>query len=411
MKKKKRSRVGSMILVVLCLTLFLSANVSAQTLKTFSASGEVVHIQTSLLVRKSPSRSGKILGSLKNGATVSITGETGDWYQIHYGSGKAYVSKTYISRQAQDNARKGVVQVRTTLLVRAEPSLSGKVVGYFQNGKQVSILGSSNGYYRIRYGSGTAYVSMKYVSEGSGSQNSQASSTGTISSVSKVGYANVTTSLLVRTKPSSQASVMGRLHGGERMTIIGETDNWYQIRYSGRKGYVNKAYVSFTEPTAGSQEGYRKVSLNVPLYRQYDNRWASVKIGNQTLRSAGCVTTGLAMMRQYRTGNTCTPAQMAKTLKYTSGGSVYWPSSTTQYTGSNYLRVIYQQLSAGNPVLIGARSSNGNQHYVVVTGYNGSSSKLTASGFQVNDPGRSNAANLQSFFNRTPQFYKLVYFI
>lgn len=483
----KKYRFGNAVVLSLLLVFCFSAVVKADSVKKLSAVGVVVDIQTSLLVREEPSRSGAVTGSLKNGASVSITGETGNWYQIIYDSQIAYVSKDYISAKANDNntvvdfkadayvnvdghlnvrsgasmsasvlgmlddgkrvsitgetadwyqisygsgkgfvsrqyisfsssgssfssgASVGTVRVDTTLLVRMQPSPSGRVAGYLTNGKKVEITGESNGYYQIRYQSSTAYVSQDYVKVGgsTSSQSTGTASSAAVSEVNKTGYANVSSSLLVRKSASSSATVIGRLNRGARIHITGETDNWYQVKYAGKTGYVNKAYVSFHEISAN---GYESISLNVPLYHQYDSRWASVRIGSETLKSAGCVTTGLAMVYQYRTGKVCTPARMVSKLSYTSNGSVYWPSGTTQYTGSNYLSVIYQQLSEGNPVIVGAKSSGGLQHYVVVTGYNGSSSSLSASGFTVNDPGKSGAKTLKAFFSRTPKFYKLVYY-
>lgn len=487
-KNMKKYRFGSLIVLSLLLVVCFSAAAKADTINKISASGEVINIQTSLLVRNAPSASGSVLGSLKNGAAVSITGETdawyriiygskeafvsksyisasplnnesvvdfrasahvkvdghlnvrsgasmsasvlgmlddgkgvditgetADWYRITYGSGEGFVSKQYISFSSQggnsssvSKGTVGTVRVNTTLLVRKQPSRSGSIAGYLTNGKTVEITGEADGYYQIRYNSSTAYVSKEYVTIGGSTSASGYSSvsSGDVSSVSKTGYANVSSSLLVRSEASSSAGVMGRLNRGAAITITGETTNWYQIRYAGKTGYVNKAYVSFSEV---SSDGFKSVSLNVPLYHQYDSRWSSVRIGRETLKSAGCVTTCLAMTYQYRTGNVCTPAQMAGKLSYTSSGNVYWPSGTTQYTGSNYLSVIYQQLAAGNPVIVGAKSAGGLQHYVVVTGYDGSSS-LSASGFTVNDPGRSGAKTLKAFFSRTPQFYKLIYY-
>lgn len=487
----KKYRFAGITCMIMLLMICFSAGVQASTVKNLSAAGEVINIQTSLLVREAPSRSGDVIGSLKNGAVIRITGETDSWYRIQYGSSTGYVSKTYVAAKAQDNGTvvpfnasayvnvdgtlnvrsgasmsasvigsltdgkgvtitgetadwyqikygsgnayvsksyisfsspsnsssssgslTGTVKVSTTLLVRKQASASGTVIGYLTNGKKVSITGESNGYYQIVHNSSIAYVSQKYVAaKGSSSQGSSSSSaSGSISSVSKTGYADVSSSLLVRSSASSSASVIGRLSRGARIAITGETNNWYQIDYSGKKGYVNKAYVSFSSVSSVSSSGYEKISLSVPLYHQYDSRWASIRIGSETLKSAGCVTACLAMVQEYRTGITCTPAMMVGKLSYTSGGSVYWPSATTQYTGSNYMTVIYQQLAAGNPVIIGAKYTSGAQHYVVVTGYNGSSSSLSASGFTVNDPGTGGTKTLQAFLARTPRFYKLVYY-
>jgi hypothetical protein len=124
----------------------------------------------------------------------------------------------------------------------------------------------------------------------------------------------------------------------------------------------------------------------------------------------GCATTGLAMTESYRTGTTITPATMAKRLKYTSTGSLYWPENYVAVTSkTDYLKKIYELLRSGKPVLIGAKTASGTQHWVVVDGYNGGST-LTASGFTVNDPASASRSTLQELFDTHPYFYKYFYY-
>jgi uncharacterized protein YraI len=53
-----------------------------------------------LNVRKGAGTNYGIYGTLKNGAAVTIEGESGDWYKITYSGKTAYISKTYISKTA-----------------------------------------------------------------------------------------------------------------------------------------------------------------------------------------------------------------------------------------------------------------------------------------------------------------------
>jgi hypothetical protein len=123
----------------------------------------------------------------------------------------------------------------------------------------------------------------------------------------------------------------------------------------------------------------------------------------------GCATTAIAMMESYRTGTTIYPNAMAKKLRYTSTGSVYWPENFVPVTSSSgYLSRIYDLLKQGKPVLLGAKNSYGSQHWVVVTGFSGGS--LTAANFTINDPGSNSRVNLQQFLNAYPAFYKYFYY-
>lgn len=131
----KKYKIVSIILVVMLLAACFPAGVRADSVKEMSAEGEVVNIQTSLLVREAPSKSAEILGSLKYGAEVTITGETDDWYRIEYKSGTAYVSKSFVSAKSKDNQTvvdfqsTAYVKVDGTLNVRKAASMNASVIG------------------------------------------------------------------------------------------------------------------------------------------------------------------------------------------------------------------------------------------------------------------------------------------
>ena len=63
------------------------------------------------------------------------------------------------------------------------------------------------------------------------------------------------------------------------------------------------------------------------------------------------------------------------------------------------LSTIYSKLKAGRPVIIGAvTSSGGSQHWVVITGYTGSSTTNFSTGdFIINDPGYQGCTTLKAF--------------
>jgi hypothetical protein len=115
------------------------------------------------------------------------------------------------------------------------------------------------------------------------------------------------------------------------------------------------------------------------------------------------------MSESHRKGYTITPLSYSKTVSYTSNGSLYWPSNYTVSTTSNYLSSIYNKLKEGKPVVIGAKKSNGSQHWVLVYGYKGSNS-LSTSNFLIHDPGSSNRDTLDDFFNAYPIYYKIAYY-
>lgn len=80
-------------------------------------------------------------------------------------------STTVVAEAATTATKKGTVTA-SVLNVRQKPSTSAKIIGKLKNGATVTIVGSTNGWYKIKYGSGYGYVSAQYVSTGSTSNPS-----------------------------------------------------------------------------------------------------------------------------------------------------------------------------------------------------------------------------------------------
>ncbi len=287
--------------------------------------------------------------------------------------------------------------VRTSwgmLNVRSSASQNSNIIATLSNGSYVSIIEQSGDFYKVIYAAGkTGYCHEDYVKEVSGS--------------TKAYVKTSSTSLNIRSGPSTSYGIIGAISKGSTVIILSHHGNFCKILYNGNKtGYVSAAYLSTTQTTSPSG----KITLSVPSFKQYDSRWSNVKLGksSRTIAQSGCLTTAIAMERSYTYGYTVTPAAVARTSSYTSGGSIYWPAEYAFITGSGYLTKILNLLKQGKPVIVGCKTSYGNQHWVVVTGYTPNGS-VTADDFSVNDPGSSTRKTLSSFFNAFPIFYKAAY--
>ena len=284
----------------------------------------------------------------------------------------------------------------TALNVRSSASSTSSVKAKLSKDSYVTLVSKSGKYWRVQYSaSGYGYCHTDYIKTSS----------------TKVRTIKTTSGRLrVRSSASSSATVKDYLSSGTQVTVLSTSGSFSRILYNGTKrGYVASSYL--TTETVSSDSSYKAIKLTVPSYKQTDSRWANVTLGSsgQTIARIGCATTAIAMLESYRTGTTIYPNAMAKKLSYTSGGAVYWPSHYTIITSSSgYLSKIYNLLKDGKPVLIGAKKSNGSQHYVVITGVKATSS-LTTSSFYINDPGSTSRTTLAQFMNDYPYFYKMMY--
>lgn len=294
-----------------------------------------------------------------------------------------------VKAQAAAAPKAGIVATQgSNLNVRSAPSSGSSVLTRLTNSSFVTLLSRSGNWWQVEYAQGRfGYCHADYIKEASA--NSVTVSTGG-------GNLNV------RSGAGTGYTKIGSLAKGERVIILSAYGGWSRILYHGTKtGWVSSQYLS-----AGS--AYSPVSLAVPSFKQTDSRWANVIIGasGKTMAQIGCATTAIAMMESYRTGGIITPDAMAKRLRYTASGSVYWPSHYTAATNpSGYLNAVYGLLKAGKPVLFGAKNSYGGQHWVVITGYTGGSI-LSPAGFTILDPGSNSRTNLQHFLDEYPNFYK-----
>lgn len=287
--------------------------------------------------------------------------------------------------QAAEMPGVGAVTTQSGALnVRSGPSTNTAVVGSLQKGSYVMLLSKSGGWYQVQYGkNAVGYASASYITPLEGRP------------------ATVTASALnVRKGSGTNYTVQDYLYKGDSVVVLSTQNGWSRILYHGTKtGFVSSGYLS----------GSAGVSLSVPRYLQHDSRWANVTLGTsgKTMAKIGCATTAIAMLESYRTGKTIYPDAMAKRLRYTTTGSVYWPADY-QVTTSYNLSAIRNLLDSGKPVLFGAKNTYGTQHWVVITGYSGSGT--VASDYAINDPGTTSRTSLNQFLAAYPTFYKYFHY-
>ena len=304
------------------------------------------------------------------------------------------------SAAAGAGATAGVVStVSSPLMVRRAASVDSAVVSTLAKGSTVTLVSQSGAWWYVEYAAGQyGYCHASYITQRTSS---------------RAGYvATVSGALNIRTGESASSPVATQLSKGAGLVVLTENNGWSRVLYNGTAtGYASSQYISDYADTQ-TQTAYKAIALPVPDYKQYDSRWASLRVGTsgKTLSAIGCVTTAIADLESYRQGSSAvTPATMLYQLSYNASGDVYWPGYYLKYTGSDYLSVLYRQLSAGKPVILGAKTAAGRMDWVVVKGYTGGST-LTTSGFLVNDPGSNDRTTLAALMKEYPYFYKLEYY-
>ena|GEM_PF-1512005 len=149
-------------------------------------------------IRQEPGTEADVIGSLTQGQSVTVTGETDEWYQVRYEGMTGYVKKDFLTGTAPETQAPETQAQTTAAAETNSPEVEAQLV--------------------------TLYVYDE------------------ASTLYAAGGVNV------RSQPGTDASVLGSLASGTEVAVIGETADWYQVATGSGTGYISKAYLTSTQP-------------------------------------------------------------------------------------------------------------------------------------------------------------------
>ncbi len=247
------------------------------------------------------------IGGLAEGASVTIVGQSGGWYQIKYGSGTGWVCGDYVKKTSggssggSSSGGTSTGKVSGTggsgLNVRSGAGTGYGRIGGLGEGASVTIVGQSNGWYQIKYGSGTGWVSSQFVKKGSGGSSGGGSSSGGSSSggsTSTAGYVSGTggAGVNVRSGAGTGYGRIGGLGEGASVTIVGQSNGWYQIKYGSGTGWVSSQFIKKGSGGGGGNgriHGDRKLANNaIQVAREMGTTgWCATGVSRAIQRTYG----------------------------------------------------------------------------------------------------------------------------
>ncbi|MCM3670599.1 SH3 domain-containing protein [Mesobacillus maritimus] len=231
---------------------------------------KVVNVSSgsSLNMRAAASTSSKVLASLSKGTSVKVLSEANGWSKVTAVGKTGYVSSQFLSnenKQGSTNEAKPaktvtkVVNVSSgsSLNMRAAASTSSKVLASLSKGTSVTVLSEANGWSKIKVSGKTGYVSTEYLANTSNSSSTPAAPSQSVA-ITKAVKVQPGSSLNMRNKPTTKASVMIKLANGVKVTVLSEENGWAKIKIYGQEGYVSSEYLTIvqaeTAPTPPVEE-------------------------------------------------------------------------------------------------------------------------------------------------------------
>lgn len=180
--------------------------------------------------------------SLTAGVSLAVTDcliESNEEAAAEAAEAEQQVSENEVPVVESEYSDIAIAQVDNYVNVRSEPSTESEVLGKLYNNSAATILETTeDGWYKITSGSVTGYVKCEYVVAGD-EELAKAVST---------RYAKVTTTTLkVRTEPSTDASVVGLVPLEDDLVVLDESiEGWALVETEWGNQYVSTDYVELS---------------------------------------------------------------------------------------------------------------------------------------------------------------------
>ncbi len=219
---------------------YLSGELGSQTATVRTKTG------VGLNVREQPGMDGAILTSVRNGESVTVTQKGSNWSRVSVNGTDGFMATEFLrfpgSTGSTVTGMKAVVtNPRDTqvLNLRQEPSLAARVLSYYRNGAEVTILESGREWHKVQTADGRiGYMMAQYLTL-TGQSGTMQPFEARLMNVNGGSYVNF------RRSASLRSGVIARLPVGSTVTVLEHGTDWCKVNANGVIGYVSTWFMTF----------------------------------------------------------------------------------------------------------------------------------------------------------------------
>ena len=201
-------------------------------------------VNTGVNLRSGPGTEHEVLVTVPVGRTVSILSEENGWYQVIYGQYTGYMKKEYVDAYVpakglslNTDTLRVTVGTPGTLQAITDPNPCDTPVLWKTSDSSIATVKDG-----VITGLTTGTVTITAYTE----NGLSATCTVTVTEpVLFMGTVNVksSSSLNVRSKPSSSGTALGKLYRNDRVTVVEVVEGWYRILYQESTAWVSAEYI------------------------------------------------------------------------------------------------------------------------------------------------------------------------
>lgn len=191
---------------------------------------------------------GAILGSYPRGTAVTVLSTQNGWSKVKVNGQTGYMSSLWLSSYipttpstpSKPSSSIGTAVVNNpsdtqVLFLRREPSTASEALGYYRNGKTVTLLAKLDGWYKVKVDGQTGYMMAKYLKV----KDEVASGTAIVYNPNGNSYVNF------RAGASLNASVLSTVPVGTKIKVLSKGTDWTKTQINGVTGYISTWFLKF----------------------------------------------------------------------------------------------------------------------------------------------------------------------
>lgn len=188
---------------------------------------------------------GDILGSYPRGTAVTVLSSENGWSKVEIGGKTGYMSSLWLSSyrptgSTGSSSAIGAAIVNNpmdsqVLFLRKEASTSSEALGYYRNGKNVTLLSKMDGWYKVQVDGKTGYMMAKYLKV----TDEVAAGTATVYNPNGNSFVNF------RKSASLNSAVLSTVPVGTKIEVLSKGTDWTKTQIDGKTGYISTWFLKF----------------------------------------------------------------------------------------------------------------------------------------------------------------------
>ncbi|MDO7270252.1 SH3 domain-containing protein, partial [Shouchella clausii] len=170
-----------------------------------------------------------IITTLAKGQKVELLKKQGGWYQVKAGNRTGWVSVDYLNVSGSGNVdntpSSGSATTTARLNLRSGAGTNHSIITTLAKGQKVELLKKQGGWYQVKAGNRTGWVSVDYLN---------VSGSGNVDNAPSNGSATTTARLNLRSGAGTNHSIITTLAKGQKVELLKKQGGWYQVKAGNR---------------------------------------------------------------------------------------------------------------------------------------------------------------------------------